>query len=80
MWDRNDIEIVFLSITKRENKYALNVEGISFAGECFIGTKESESNKFRILEGVRYGIWNISNVWQRLGYDFGPPGVKSGRI
>jgi len=50
-----DNKIVFLSITKKENRYAINNDdGISYSGECYIGTKDSESKKIKILDRLKY--------------------------
>ena len=54
-------KIVFLSITKKENRYALNDDGISYSGECYIGTKDSESKKIKILDRLKYGSTSADN-------------------
>ncbi|MFC7357070.1 hypothetical protein ACFQO1_05185 [Jejudonia soesokkakensis] len=50
----SDNKIVFLSITKKENKYAMNDDGISYSGECYIGIKEAESKKIKIYDRLKY--------------------------
>lgn len=47
-------KIVFLSITKKENQYAVNYDGISYSGECYIAIKDTESKKIKILDRLKY--------------------------
>ena len=56
-----DNKIVFLSITKKENRYALNDDRISYSGECYIGTKDSESKKIKILDRLKYSSTSSDN-------------------
>lgn len=48
-------KIVFLSITKKENQYAMNDAGISYFGECYIGIKNAKSKNIKILDELKYG-------------------------
>jgi len=48
-------KIVFLSITKKENQYVMNDARISYSGECYVGIKESESKRIKILDQLKYG-------------------------
>ena len=52
-YNPND-KIVFLSITKKENQYAMNDAGISYSGECYIGIKNAESKTIKILDRLKY--------------------------
>jgi hypothetical protein len=56
-----DNKIVFLSITKKENRFATNDDGISYSGECYIGTKDSESKKIKILDRLKYSSTSDEN-------------------
>lgn len=56
-----DNKIVFLSITKKENRFATNDDGISYLGECYIGTKDSESKKIKILDRLKYSSTSDEN-------------------
>lgn len=52
-YNPND-KIVFLSITKKENQYAMNEAGISYSGECYIGIKDAGSKSIKILDELKY--------------------------
>ena len=52
-YNPND-KIVFLSITKKENQYAMKDAGISYSGECYIGIKNAESKTIKILDRLKY--------------------------
>ena len=56
-----DNKIVFLTITKKENQYAMNDDGISYSGECFIGLKERESKELKILDRLKYSSTSAEN-------------------
>ena len=56
-----DNKIVFLSISKKENRFSTNADGISYSGECYIGTKDSESKKIKILDRLKYSSTSDEN-------------------
>ena len=54
-------KIVYLSIDKSTNKYAIiqnpyNKEGIDYDGYCYIGIKNSKNNSFNILKRLKYSV------------------------
>src|SRR5690606_15342780 len=50
-----DGKIVFLSITKKENQFAMNQDKISYSGESYIGLIETLSNGKKITDRLKYG-------------------------
>ena len=66
-------KVVFLSITKKENQYAMNKEGISFSGECYIGIKDTKSKNIKITDRLKY----ITTSSENDGFDWVQKSVRN---